>query len=97
MSATGNSAASTDTNETADAFTTAAPVDGATAAAGSTVADTGGVGLCVGQVVEVCCARVGTGGVGVCLWGPSQLVLLVKGALPGEVLTATITAVKKSE
>lgn len=53
--------------------------------------------LSVGDVVSVSCARLGTGGVGVCLWGPSQLVLLVKGALPGEQLTAVVTAVKKSE
>jgi tRNA/tmRNA/rRNA uracil-C5-methylase (TrmA/RlmC/RlmD family) len=51
----------------------------------------------VGAAVEVTCERLGTGGVGVCLWGTSQLVLLVKGALPGEQLTAVITAVKKSE
>lgn len=53
--------------------------------------------LSVGQVVEVECERLGTAGVGVCLWGPSRLVLLVQGALPGERLTAVITAVKKSE
>lgn len=53
--------------------------------------------LSVGDVVQVTCDRLGTGGVGVCLFGPSQLVLLVKGALPGEQLTAVITAVKKSE
>jgi predicted RNA-binding protein with TRAM domain len=53
--------------------------------------------LSVGDVVQVTCDRLGTGGVGVCLFGPSQLVLLVKGALPGEQLTAAITAVKKSE
>lgn len=63
--------------------------------------------LTVGQVVEVNCQRLGTGGVGVCLWGDnkttttgsssSKFVLLVKGALPGERLTARITTVKKSE
>jgi hypothetical protein len=41
------------------------------------------------------CDRLGVGGVGVCLLGPSRLVLLVRGALPGETLLARITAVKK--
>jgi predicted RNA-binding protein with TRAM domain len=72
----------------------AAPPSTPTAAAAAT--ERGGV-LSVGDMAEVSCERLGTGGVGVCLWGPSQLVLLVKGALPGEQLTAVITAVKKSE
>jgi predicted RNA-binding protein with TRAM domain len=71
----------------------AAPASTAAAAA---AAERGGM-LSVGDMVEVACWRLGTGGVGVCLWGPTQLVLLVKGALPGEQLTAVITAVKKSE
>jgi tRNA/tmRNA/rRNA uracil-C5-methylase (TrmA/RlmC/RlmD family) len=46
--------------------------------------------------VEVTCERLGTGGVGVCTWGASKLVLLVRSALPGERLTAAITAVKRN-
>jgi tRNA/tmRNA/rRNA uracil-C5-methylase (TrmA/RlmC/RlmD family) len=49
----------------------------------------------VGAEFEVCCERLGVGGVGVCLLGPSRLVLLVRGALPGETLVARLTAVKK--
>jgi hypothetical protein len=33
--------------------------------------------------------------VGVCLLGPSRLVLLVRGVLPGETLVTRLTAVKK--
>jgi hypothetical protein len=69
----------------------------AAAAAATPATPTPAEELSVGGVVEVACERLGTGGVGVCLWGPSQLVLLVKGALPGEQLTAIITTVKKSE
>ena len=53
--------------------------------------------LSVGEVVQVTCERLGTDGMGVCLYGPSRLVLLVKNALPGEQLTAVVTAVRKSE
>jgi tRNA/tmRNA/rRNA uracil-C5-methylase (TrmA/RlmC/RlmD family) len=49
----------------------------------------------VGAEFEVRCERLGVGGVGVCLLGASRLVLLVRGALPGETLVAKLTAVKK--
>jgi predicted RNA-binding protein with TRAM domain len=75
----------------------ATPTKTQAAAAAGAAAAAAAETLSVGDVVSVSCARLGTGGVGVCLWGPSQFVLLVKGALPGEQLTAAVTAVKKSE
>ncbi|KAF8058320.1 RNA methyltransferase [Scenedesmus sp. PABB004] len=51
--------------------------------------------LSVGQELELVCERLGTGGVGICPWGPTRVVVLVRGALPGERLVARVTAVKR--
>lgn len=69
----------------------------AAASPSSAAAAASAAALSVGEVVQVTCERLGTDGMGVCLYGPSRLVLLVKNALPGEQLTAVVTAVRKSE
>jgi hypothetical protein len=51
----------------------------------------------VGDVLELECSRLGTGGVGICLWGSSSWVVLVQRALPGELLRCRVTSVSKGE
>jgi hypothetical protein len=49
----------------------------------------------LGESLLLRCDRIGSGGMGVCLVGDSRLVVLVRGALPGELLQATVTALHK--
>lgn len=51
----------------------------------------------VGDVLELECSRLGTGGVGICLWGSSSWVVLVQRALPGELLRCRVTSVSRGE
>jgi hypothetical protein len=51
----------------------------------------------VGDVLELECSRLGTGGVGICLWGSSSWVVLVHRALPGELLRCKVTSVNRGE
>lgn len=53
--------------------------------------------LALGQELELRCERLGTDGHGVCLYGPTRLVVLARGVLPGELLQARVTALHKGE
>lgn len=50
----------------------------------------------VGDRLELTCERIGHSGVGVCLLPPTGLVVLCERALPGERLSAVVTAVSRS-
>jgi len=50
----------------------------------------------VGDRLELTCERLGHGGVGICLLGPTSVVVLCERALPGERLSAVVTAVSRS-
>lgn len=73
----------------------AAAAVAASAAAAEGEASAAGVLPAVGSELTLRCARLGSEGKGICLLPPSGLVVMVRGALPGELLTARVAAQQK--